>query len=68
MHLSVLAATSDQLAATAARSQKVALLASLLQTCSGAEAATVVSWLSGELTQGQIGVGWASLRELAPAA
>ncbi|HEX8303662.1 MAG TPA: hypothetical protein VF612_02205, partial [Jatrophihabitans sp.] len=68
MHLSVLAATSDQLAATAARSQKVAVLASLLRTCSGTEAAIVVSWLSGELTQGQIGVGWATLRELAPAA
>jgi len=68
MRLSVLAATSDQLAATAARSQKIALLASLLRTCSGPEAAVVVSWLSGELTQGQIGVGWAALRELAPAA
>jgi DNA ligase-1 len=68
MHLSVLAATSDQLAATAARSQKVAVLADLLRTCSGVEAAIVVSWLSGELTQGQIGVGWAALRELAPAA
>jgi DNA ligase-1 len=68
MHLSVLAATSDQLAATAARSQKVALLANLLRTCSGAEAAVVVSWLSGELTQGQIGVGWAALREPAPPA
>ena len=68
MRLSVLAATSDQLATTAARSQKVALLASLLRTCSGAEAATVVSWLSGELTQGQIGVGWAALRSLAPPA
>ena len=68
MHLSELAATSDQLAATAARSEKVALLATVLRRCSGTEAAIVVSWLSGELTQRQIGVGWAALRELAPPA
>lgn len=28
----------------------------------------VVSWLSGELPQRQIGVGWAALRSLPPAA
>jgi DNA ligase-1 len=68
MQLSVLAATSDQLAATTARGQKVALLAELVRTCPQAEVATVVSWLSGELTQGQIGVGWTALRDLAPPA
>ncbi|MEO7262554.1 MAG: ATP-dependent DNA ligase [Jatrophihabitantaceae bacterium] len=68
MHFSLVAATSDEVAATAARGEKVAKLATLLQTCSGTEAATVVSWLSGELTQRQIGVGWAALRELAPPA
>ncbi len=31
-------------------------------------AAVVVSWLSGELTQRQIGVGWAALRSLPPPA
>ena len=31
------------------------------------EVAIVVSWLSGELPQRQIGVGWASLRSLPPA-
>src|SRR5215218_5959485 len=30
--------------------------------------AVVVSWLSGELPQRQIGVGWAALRSLPPAA
>jgi len=69
MQLSMVAATSDEVAATAARGEKVARLAALLRTCTAAEAATVVSWLSGELTQRQIGVGWAALRTLgAPAA
>ncbi|HEY0167433.1 MAG TPA: ATP-dependent DNA ligase [Jatrophihabitans sp.] len=68
MQLSLVAATSDELAATAARGEKVAKLAALLRTCSAIEAATVVSWLSGELTQRQIGVGWAALRSLPPPA
>ena len=68
MQLRELAATSDQLARTAARGEKVDLLATLLRRCSGTEAAIVVSWLSGELTQRQIGVGWAALRALAPPA
>src|SRR5262249_12678931 len=32
------------------------------------QVSVVVSWLSGELTQRQIGVGWAALRTLPPAA
>jgi len=61
-------ATSDELAATPARGQKVTRLAALLRSSPAAEVATVVSWLSGELTQRQIGVGWASLRSLPPPA
>ena len=68
MQFSQVTATSDELAATPARGQKVARLATLLRTSSGAEAVTIVSWLSGELTQRQIGVGWASLRSLPPPA
>ncbi len=68
MQFCLVAATSDELAATAARGEKVARLAELLRTCSAAEAATVVSWLIGELTQKQIGVGWAALRSLPPPA
>jgi len=56
------AAASDDVAAASARTAKVARLAALLRELSPAEAAVAVSWLSGALTQRQIGVGWASLR------
>jgi len=69
MLLQAVATTSGDLAATSARGAKIDRLARLLvQTESPAETAIVVSWLSGELTQRQIGVGWAGLRELPPAA
>jgi DNA ligase-1 len=64
MKLATVAATSDDLAATSARSAKIARLAALLRDTAPAETSVVVSWLSGELTQRQIGVGWASLRDL----
>jgi ATP-dependent DNA ligase I len=55
--------------ATAARNEKIARLAELLRRLEPAETPAVVAWLSGELTQRQIGVGWAALRDLpAPAA
>ncbi|HEV2887477.1 MAG TPA: ATP-dependent DNA ligase [Jatrophihabitans sp.] len=68
MQFSLVTATSDELAITPARGEKVEKLATLLRTSSGADAAIVVSWLSGELTQRQIGVGWAALRALPPPA
>jgi DNA ligase-1 len=64
------AATSRQVGDTSARRAKVAGLAELL-TRAKADAELVeivVSWLSGELPQRQIGVGWAALRSLPPAA
>jgi len=64
MHLQAVAALSDELAATSSRGAKVARIAELLATAEPAEAAIVVAWLSGELTQRQIGVGWAALRDL----
>jgi DNA ligase-1 len=68
MLLTDVATTSRELAATAARGAKIDRLARLLAaTGSRAETVIVVSWLSGELTQRQIGVGWASLRDLPPA-
>ena len=69
MQLQAVATTSRELAATSARGAKVDRLSRLLAgTGSRAETAVVVSWLSGELPQRQIGVGWAGLRELPPAA
>ena len=54
---------------TSARGGKVALLADLLRRVEPAETPAAVAWLSGELTQRQIGVGWAALRDApAPAA
>lgn len=64
MHLQAVAALSDELAATSSRGAKVTRIAELLATAQPVEAAIVVAWLSGELTQRQIGVGWAALRDL----
>jgi ATP-dependent DNA ligase I len=49
--------------ATSARGGKVERLAALLRRLEPAETAPAVAWLSGELTQRQIGVGWAALRD-----
>ena len=55
-------------AATSSRLAKVAHIADLLrQAAPDPElVAIIVSWLSGELPQRQIGVGWAALRSLPP--
>jgi DNA ligase-1 len=68
MLLDDVAAASAEIAQTSARSGKVARLAALLRQLSPDEAAVVASWLSGELPQRQIGVGWASLRDVGAAA
>ena len=49
--------------ATSARGGKVERLAALLRGLEPSETAAAVAWLSGELTQRQIGVGWAALRD-----
>ncbi len=54
---------------SSARTAKVERLAELLRQAEPAETPAAVAWLSGELTQRQIGVGWATLRDRpAPAA
>jgi DNA ligase-1 len=69
MQLDAVATISRALSVLPGRSAKVARLAELLRDTEPAELPIVVSWLSGELTQRQIGVGWAALRGLpAPAA
>ena len=68
MLLDDLAAASETVGATSARGGKIAALADALRSASPEEAAIAVAFLSGELRQRQIGVGWASLQELpAPA-
>jgi ATP-dependent DNA ligase I len=67
--LADVAAASTAVAAVPARTAKIAALAELLGRAGPGDVATVVAWLSGELTQRQIGVGYALLREPpAPAA
>ncbi|OYN82328.1 ATP-dependent DNA ligase [Mycolicibacterium sphagni] len=65
MLLGEVAAASADVSATSSRLAKVARLAELLTQASHPRLAqVVVSWLSGELPQRQIGVGWAALRSL----
>jgi DNA ligase-1 len=63
VRLTELVDASVAVTATSARNEKVAVLAALLARAEEEDVAPVVSWLSGELTQRQIGVGWALLRE-----
>ena len=55
--------TSNAVASTSSRSLKIDLLAACLRRLDPAEAAVGVAYLSGQLRQRQIGVGWASLRD-----
>jgi len=56
--------TSAAVAATPGRLAKIDLIASLLTDVPAAEIAVAVSFLSGDLTQRQIGVGYAALTDL----
>ena len=66
------ATASTEVGASSARLKKIATIADLLRRAGeqgdAKLVAVVVSWLSGELPQRQIGVGWAALRSLPPAA
>jgi len=66
--LADLVAVSETVTATSARGGKIAALAEALRGASAEEAAVAVAFLSGELRQRQIGLGWAALRELPVAA
>jgi DNA ligase 1 len=69
MQLAEIAATSADVASTSSRLAKVARLTECLQGAAPEEVAIAVSYLSGELPQGTVGVGWAALKERpAPAA
>src|SRR3984957_1226298 len=64
------ATTSVDVGGSASRRAKIARIAELLSQAKSDPAlvAIVVAWLSGDLPQRQIGVGWAALRSLPPAA
>ena len=68
MRLEELVRTSEAVAQTPARLAKVERLSAFLRRLLPDEVPIAVSYLSGVLPQGAIGVGWASLRDLpAPA-
>jgi DNA ligase 1 len=64
------ATASADVGAAASRLAKIARIATVLSAAAAEgdmrQVAVVVSWLSGELPQRQIGVGWASLRNIPP--
>ena len=62
------AEASGQIAATAARSSKTKQLAAILRAADPEDVPIIVAWLSGELLQRRIGVGFAALATLPPAA
>ncbi|HXA61963.1 MAG TPA: ATP-dependent DNA ligase [Streptosporangiaceae bacterium] len=68
MLLAEIAKTSEAVAAAPARRTKIDLLARCLREAGPAEVAIAVSYLSGELPQRQIGVGYAALQGAPPPA
>ncbi|MBV9917894.1 MAG: ATP-dependent DNA ligase [Solirubrobacterales bacterium] len=58
---------SRQVAATRSRSQKVAILAGLLRKLEPSEVPIAVAFLAGVPRQGRIGIGYSTLRAIAPA-
>jgi DNA ligase-1 len=66
--LTELTEASRAVAATPARLAKIEALAAALRSATPDEAPIAVAYLSGELPQRQIGVGWAALRDAPPPA
>jgi DNA ligase-1 len=66
--LSEMAEASEAVAATSSRLAKIEVLAKALHDAGPAEVTIAVAYLSGELPQRQIGVGWATLRQAPPPA
>jgi len=69
MLLARLAQVSQEVAATSARSKKIALLAELFRDAEADDVPIVIPYLAGRLPQGRLGVGWKVLsRPVVPAA
>jgi ATP-dependent DNA ligase I len=64
MLLNDIALASQDVAATTSRLAKVARLTEGLRSAAPDEVRVAVAYLSGELPQGTVGVGWAALKEL----
>ncbi|MBL8989846.1 MAG: ATP-dependent DNA ligase, partial [Gemmatimonadetes bacterium] len=63
MRFGELVATSERVAGTAGRRDKVAILAGLLAALAPAEVEAAVGFLVGWPRQGRVGVGWAGFRQ-----
>jgi DNA ligase-1 len=63
MLLAAIVTVSEEVAATSGRLGKIAALAAVLRETSPVEVPIAVAYLSGDLPQRQIGVGWATLRD-----
>jgi len=64
MLLATVVEASAAVAATRSRKAKIAVLAELLRAAPPGERAAAVGFLSGQLSQGRIGVGWRTLTAL----
>jgi DNA ligase-1 len=62
VRLADLVAASREVAATPARLEKIARLASALEAAAPEERPIAASWLAGDLPQGRIGIGYVSAR------
>ncbi|MEP9415719.1 ATP-dependent DNA ligase [Gordonia sp. VNQ95] len=63
MRFADVVATSTTVGATRSRNAKSAALRELL-SAAGPEVPVVVAWLSGDIPQGRLGIGWRTLRDL----
>ncbi|AVZ76271.1 ATP-dependent DNA ligase [Streptomyces lunaelactis] len=68
MLLARLVDVSRTVAATSARSRKIAALAELFAGTRPADVSLVISYLAGRVPQGRIGIGWSVLKEPVPPA
>ncbi len=63
LFLKNLAEISERVSATTKKKEKASLLAHFLREAKGKEIFLVAFYLSGELPQGRLGIGWAALQE-----
>lgn len=66
MRLVDLVETSQRVGAVSGRLEKIEHLATLLRRAGPEETEIAVSFLTGRMRQGRIGIGWAALREARP--
>ena len=65
MLLAEVVAATEAVAATASRTAKAEALAGLIQRAGAAEAAVVARLVAGDPRQGRVGVGWATVAQMA---